>query len=109
MRQRLVVRGRHGGASVWGNNQWNYTFDGVVFENGTGSQVVRLTGEMKSTPVRISGDIQSVSYEYPDGLDDASDRMKNASFNSKAWDSPFDYSYKMRNQREFIKAFYATY
>ena len=77
-------------------NQWNYTFDGTNFQVSTGGQTLSFHSSNQYTPVRPqsggagnSTDVaNSVAYEYPDGT------LVNLAF-----DSPFDFYYKMHEQQ----------
>ncbi len=98
----------------WGCNEWNYEFNGETFTIGNGKQTVDFLGNNMITPLRMSGNISAVAYEYPDGTDNAPNsaeepkRRKDYWFDKKAIDSPFDFFYKMYSQKKFLTTTYAN-
>ena len=81
-------------AQRWGNNEWNrsYTFNSITqqmeFGKGEGRQVVNLP-EYSSYRTNGNNVLQTVSYDYPGKY-------------VNAWDSPFDFIYKMNEQKKSI-------
>jgi len=74
------------------DNDWNYSFDGKTFTEGDGGQNLSFRNENRITPLRQSGIVSQVSYDYPD----ASRTISNSV------DSPFDFFYKMYSQQHYL-------
>ncbi len=95
-------------ADIWGNNQWNKSYnlqDNSEVTNltslpdGNGGQVVKYS---EWTPVRNKSDtysenvyIDRVSYDYPQQIIGNNKHIN-------AWDSPFDFIWKLNEQKKAI-------